>query len=315
MRTVRLAQFFELKYGFKSEAQADERRINDVKQALIDAYNNYINVDTVRTANNILPLLAGQNEPHAARLITLMESLVANIDSIDLHDVRSGINDVLSYIGELQKDTKTFRNNIHDIFPAKSQKEMAKSKFETIVFKSLARILATQSKILGAMIGSTEPVTGGPSEPQVKEPSAQDIFKFRLTPTAVHYGLDRPEVFGEIWLNPVFKRQIIYLINSAKKRAGKDSFFDSPEVAQETAAIMEAFKREQERQRTNENYFDASEDDAQQMTQAVPAEEAWSREMLRRKQEIALERAENPTPENEKSASLKRLAQIMKRYQ
>lgn len=292
MRIVRLAQLFELKYNLKSEAASDDQKINDVKQALLDAYNNYVNIDKVKPAYNILPLLDQAGEQYSKQIIALFEDLINDIDTKDLHELFGKVNSLLAVISELQNENgKKVRDSIHSIMPLrretdKNRREMAKSKFENVVFKKIASILQKAGSTLSRMVGSANTLMGGPSEPQVKEPSKQEMYMFRFSPTARAYHLDNPEVFAKVWSDLSFKRRIIYLINSAKVR--KVDFFSDPEVMKETTTIMEDFRRKE----TNEGYFEASEDSARQQTQAVPAEEAWNLQMQQSKQQKAFEQEE-----------------------
>lgn len=313
MKTIRLAHLFELKYGLKSEASEDKRVIA-VRQAVLDAYNHYVNIDSrsLMPAYNILPLLAEHGEKFSKQIIALMEDLVNEIDTIDLHDLFSKIQNVLAVISELQDGKKVeLRNSINDMFVVRresdrNRREMAKSKFENVVFKKLASILEKQAKTLNILLGKSDSILGGASEPAVKEPSKQDQNFFRMTPTAVAYHLDNQDVFNQVWTNPDFKRRITYLINSAKKRSG-DNWFIDPSVAEETTSIMEAFKAMQ----TNQPLFDAPEEVAQQQMNALPAEEAWSKQMQQAKQQKQLEQED---PDYIRSEGMARLQSLMEKY-
>lgn len=62
MRIVRLAQLLEKKYGLEAVAGSKEleHRVNAVRQDILDAYNNYINIESreLKPAYNIIPLLS-----------------------------------------------------------------------------------------------------------------------------------------------------------------------------------------------------------------------------------------------------------------
>jgi len=283
MKTFRLARYFELKYSFVSEAS--EQRVNEVRQAIIDAYNHYVNIDSrgLKPAYNIIPLLAESGEKFSKQITALMEDLVNDIDTIDLHDLFSKIQNVLAVIDELQHGKKEeVRNSIHDMFVMrrdtdKNRREVAKSKFENVVFKKLASILAKQAKALNVLLGKSNLIMGGPTEPEVKEPTKEEQNMFRRTQLAVANHLDDGPVFGQVWSQPDLKRRLIRLINKGKNRWAEIS--KDPEVIRETSAIIAELKRRQ----TNEGYFNAPEDVAKEMVQSPFVSPELKRERLQEK--------------------------------
>lgn len=267
MRIVRLAQLLENKYNLRVMAgtKEDEQKIRDVRQEILDAFNNYFNPKTVKPAYNIVPLLAEQGEKYSRQLMALMEDLVNDVDTLDLYNLFSGIQNILAVISNLQEgERRVLRNSIDDAFPLqretdRNRRTMAKSKFENVVFKKVASLLKKLAEKLSRMLGKSLPMIGGPTEPEVKEPTKQEQFMFRQCPLAVAHHLDDPEVFAKVWGTPDLKRRLIRVMNRGKNRWAELHL--DPEIMAETTAIMESLKRRQ----TNETYFEAGEDAAKEM--------------------------------------------------
>lgn len=347
MKTVRLARYYELKYSLVSEAVSDEdKRINLVRQELVDAYNHYINIDSrqLKPAYNIVPLLAESGEKYSKQLISLMENLVRDIDTKDLYEIFDKVQAILAFITELQGAKRSeVRNSIHDMIPIrrdtdKNRREQAKSKFENVVFKKLASLLEKQAKSLNVMLGKSAPIAGGPTEPEVKEPTKEEQNMFRRTQLAVAHHLDHGPIFGQIWGYPDLKRRLIRLINKGKNRWLEVS--TDPEIAAETAAIVEEFKRRQ----TNESYFDSNDpqkhnfispelkkerEEQQRLLEEAKQEEweklqevirlrdeGWQRRQLEEQQEqLRQQELEEDRQRHLRSDGSSRLTKIMKRYQ
>ncbi len=268
MRIDRLAQLLEHKYNLgvvTAGTKEDEQKINDVRQEVLDAFNNYFNPKTVKPAYNIIPLLAEQGEKYSRQITALMEDLVNDVDSLDLYNLFQGIQNILAVVSNLQEgERKALRDSIDNAFPLqretdRNRRTMAKSKFENVVFKKLASILEKLSKRLNIMLGKSMSMVGGPTEPEVKEPTKQEQFMFRTCPLAVKHGLDNPETFAKIWLMPELRRKLIRVMNRGKNRWA--SLHTDPEIVAEVEAIMAEYKRNQ----TNEGYFEAGEDAAKEM--------------------------------------------------
>lgn len=320
MRIDRLAQLLEYKYNLKAVAATDKERVDAVRQALLDAYNHYVNISSrdLKPAYNILPLLAEQGERFSRQIIALMEDLINDIDTADLYALFDKVQSILAVIDELQSGKKQeLRDSLHEMFPLRretdrNRREMAKSKFENVVFKKLASILKKQAQALNIMLGKNMPTVGGPTEPEVREPTKQEQFMFRQTPMAVHNGLDNPEVFAQVWGLQDLKRRLIRLINKGKNRWAE--LERDPEIVLEVGAIMAEYRR----RKTNEGLFNAPEEQAQQMLNRLPPEEEWSRQMQQYKQERALEQEEEQgvySPEQVEELAKKRDEETKKRLE
>jgi hypothetical protein len=301
MRIVRLADLFENKYGLLSFAASPEHIINDVRRDLIDAYNNYINSDKVKQAYNILPLLAERGEPNSIDIISRMQNIYNNIMTLSVTDLFHEVNAILNIINNLsQNNHKEIRTSIHDSYVIKrdsdrQEREAAKSKFEQVVFKKLARILETQAKKLKGLGLIKKPLLGGPDETVAKELSNQEIWMFRKTPAAEKYNLDDDEVWTKVWSDPDMKFKISKLIRAIKRNHIP---LDGSEVSLATAEIMEWFKQKQ----TNESYFESEEDKAQQALkhEILSPQEEWVRNMQEAKKEKKLLQEEEASDELEK---------------
>lgn len=295
MRIVRLALLLDNRHNLTIVAgeKEDEQKINDVRQAILDAFNNYVNLTTVKPAYNILPLLSEQGEKYSRQIISLMQDLVNDIDTMDLYDMFHNIQLILTVINNLQKhNIKKLRESIDNAFPLqretdRNRREMAKSKFENVVFKKLASILFKLSNSLNVMLGKSQSIVGGPSEPRVKEPTKQEQFMFRQCQLSIIHHLDNPDVFAKVWGYPDLKRRLIRLINQGKNRWAE--LYKDPKIMAETAAIMAEYRRRQ----TNEPFFEASEEEAQKQMNVLSPEEVKDRqeemieEMVKKRDEEA----------------------------
>jgi len=185
-----------------------------------------------------------------------------------LYGMFDGIQSVLAVINKLQEgEAKVLRQSIDDSIPRQRETDrnrqmMAKSKFENTVFKKLASLLKKIGERINRMLGKSTPLAGGPTEPQVKEPTKQEQTMFRLCPLAVAHHLDNPEIFAKLWTEyPDLKRRLIRVMNRGKNRWA--TLHLDPEIKEETDAIMAEFiRREKE---NNQPYFEAGEDAAKEM--------------------------------------------------
>lgn len=240
-----------------------------------------------------------------------MEDLINDIDTIDLHDLFGKVQNVLAVIDELQHGKKAaVRSSIHDMYVKRrdtdvNRREMAKSKFENVVFKRLASILKEAAKSLNILLGKTTEIIGGPTEPEVKEPTKEEQNMFRFTQLAVLHHLDKGPIFGQVWLQPDLKRRLIRLINKSKNRW--TPLHLDPEVMKETSAIVAELNRRQ----TNEDYFDAGEDAAKEMGRPKFMPPGTTREQGAQQ---ALKKEDKLEEEKRMHGGLSRNEYIMKMY-
>lgn len=203
--------------------------------------------------------------------------------------------------------------------------DRALSKWEQVVNKKLANILHKQAVDLKKITGSSEEIMGGPVKPLPREPTAEEQFRFRFTPLAVHHHLDDAIIFNKIWDNPELKPRVIDLINNSENK--KTKVITDPYIMREVLTIL----RSRQRQQTNEGLFNAPEEVAQQQMNVLPPEEEWSRQMQEAKrlkqedpdqgEDPIMRDFEHKRREEQIEESLKnkysnfRLEQILKRYQ
>ena len=340
MNLFRLARLFETKYGLKSEAASPKDTFDSVKRELRDAYNNYINPKTFVKAYNILIILDSLGEIHSRQITNLMKDLNEKIFDSTPQDMLTKVNGILAIIDSLQdKNHVTIRNSIRKHWaevqrrvPSDNELKMALSKWEQVVNKKLASILHKQAEKLKVLAKSNEAIMGGPVKPIPMEPTAEEQFRFRFTPLAVHHRLDDPEIFNKVWDNPELKPRVIDLIN--KSENVKTKVFTDPEIMREVLTIL----RSRQRQQTNEGLFNAPEEVAQQRMNVLPPEEDWSRQMQeakrlkqeepdqedpiirdemhkRRLEQDRLKQIEEDRERLMGSKSGSRMEQILKRYQ
>lgn len=340
MNLFRLARLFETKYGLKSEAASPKETFDSVKRELKDAYSNYIDPKTFVKAYNILIILDSLGEIHARQITNLMKDLNEKIFNSTPQDMLTKVNGILAIIDSLQdKGHVTIRNSIRKHWaevqrrvPSDNELKMALSKWEQVVNKKLASILHKQAEKLKVLAKSDEAIMGGPVKPMVMEPTAEEQFRFRFTPLAVHHRLDDPEIFNKVWDNSELKPRVIDLIN--KSENVKTKVFTDPEIMREVLTIL----RSRQRQQTNEGLFNAPEEVAQQRMNVLPPDEEWSRqmqeakklkqedpnqgedpimrdEMHRRKLEERDRQIKEDRERHVRSEGSSRMEQILKRYQ
>lgn len=268
MKTDRLAKLFEAKYGLVSQANSEREKFlakldkpvpsalleqdpEIIKQNIKDAYRTYI--ISPPKAYNILPLLQAQNEPFVDKFIKSLEVLVSSMDGIKLETLFARVNDLLGMITDAKNDREV-RENIHLIFSKPKDREMAKNKFEHVLYTKIASILYTAARSLKSLIASKATIKGGPSEAERRQLSKDELWIFMQTPAAQKYGLDNLDVMEKILFFPELRDKITRLVNAIKRGHIP---VDGPEIAKETAEIMAALKAKQ----TNEYAFENPEAD------------------------------------------------------
>jgi hypothetical protein len=250
------------------------------------------------------------------------------------------VNSILAIIDDLQQeDHVKIRNSIRKHWrevqrrvPTDNELKMALAKWGKVVDKILANILRTQAEKLKVLAKSDEAIMGGPVKPMVMEPTAEEQFRFRFTPLAVHHHLDDSVVFNRLWDDKDLKPKVIRLINKSENNSKIETDTD---VMNAALAILAARSHRQ----TNEGLFNAPEQVAQQRMNELPGEEEWSRQMLeakrlkneefgqeddpimrdemhrRRLEERDRQIKEDRERHVRKEGNISRIEQILKRYQ
>lgn len=247
MRITRLAKFLETKYYLKSEAHSLSEVINDVKRALISAYNTYVNSDTAKEP--VLQMAASIGEPFSNQLIKQMEKTIANIDMLAESPALlfKQVNSMLGMIQEVKDDPeKTVRNFLHDAIRATKQSEINyrerfKSKFEMSLYR-LSSVLEAQAKLLSVFLPKEVPLAGGVVSPERKNLSKEKLLTFTRTTAAKLYGLDSLAVMEKVLQDDDLRNKLTTLINAIDRGHIP---VDGPEIMQATKEIMEAFKAKQ----------------------------------------------------------------------
>lgn len=244
MRTVRLANLFELKYNLKSEAASLPEMMNDIKRDLISAYNHYVNASTAKEP--VLQIVADLGEPFSKSLIHNMDKTIANIDVLAESPILlfKVVNNMLGAIQEVKDDPeKRVRNTIHDSIRVTKQsdrnyRELLKSKFEMTLYR-LSSVLEKQAKILKAFLPKDIPLAGGVVSPERKQLSRDKLLAFSRTPAAQMYGLNSLDVLERVLFYDDLRQKLTTLINAVDRGHVP---VDGPEIKAETRQIMESFK-------------------------------------------------------------------------
>lgn len=265
MNLFRLADLISVKHGLQSRASSIENIVDQVKRDLINAYNLYVN--SQRTKDPVLQMLADAGEPFSKSLVKNMEEIIGNIDSLTLVQLFNRVNKILESIKELKSDPdKKVRQSIHDLVRVNKEsernyREHVKSKFEMVVSR-LSSILEKQALILRKFLPKETALEGGAVETQRKELSKEKLLMFMRTPGAQTYGLDNIDVMTKLLTYPEIRQKITTLVNAIDRGHVPA---DGPEVANESAQIMQMFKDKQ----SNESLFEAGEDEAKEQMGAT----------------------------------------------
>jgi hypothetical protein len=242
MKLFSLARRFELKYSLLSRADSLQNVVNNIKKDVINMYNLYVNSE--KTKEPVLQILANQGEVFSKALIVIMEDMIANIDTYTPVQLFNRINKILGLISEMKKDPENkVRNFIHDAIRVnkdseKNYREHVKSKFEMVVSR-ISSILEKQARVLQKLLPKETPLEGGTVEPQRKELSKQKLLDFMRTPAAVSFGLNSLDVMERVLFYPDLKQKLTTLINAIDRG---HTPLDGPEVRQATQEIMDNFK-------------------------------------------------------------------------
>lgn len=259
MSLFRLADLMTAKYNLQSQAASIEEIVNGVKRDLINCYNLYVN--SSKAKDPVLQMLADAGEPVSKSIISYMEDIVSNIDTLSLVQLFNRVNKILEIINAVKSVPKNpVRIFIDDNLRGNKQSEInyrihMKSKWENIISR-LSSILHSQGKILAKFQPKEEGLAGNRVLPQRRDLSKDKLLMFMKTLAAQKYGLDNLDVMTRILSFPDLREKVTTLINAIDRNHLPK---DGPEVMQETSQIMESFKNRQ----TNQDFFEAGEDEAQ----------------------------------------------------
>lgn len=267
MNLFTLARVIETKYGFVSEGaeppvkkdpvadylaknpptpkaqQVPAQIVAQIKKDIVNAYDLYVNSATAKEP--VLQMLSNAGEEFSKKVVKKFETLVSNINR------NAGtVENLYSSIKELRDDFKGAKNNkkireaIHNSVRATKESEVnyrehVKSKFEMIVSRVLPT-LEKQAQRLSKFIPDEPAQTVSEHEqPHRKELSKEKLAIFMKTPAAQAYGLDNMNVMEKILFFSELRHKVTTLVNAIDRGHIPA---DGPEVAKETAEIVEAFK-------------------------------------------------------------------------
>jgi len=311
MKIFTLAKLFEHKYNLQSNASSPEeiKIRGDIKREVVDAYNMYINGATATKAYNILPLLVqNYNERYAQKIVSKMIYLRKHIDSFSVAALFTFINDFLEDIQELAGSKRhDMRTSIHELWkirrePDKAEREIAKSKFEQVVFKKIKPMLVTQAKKLKNLAGIATPIFDETIETIAKEPTDKELTDFRMTIAAHKYGLNNPEIWSRLWSDPDMKDRISSLIRATKRAKQPIS---GPAVEAAVKEMLEIWSRD-----SNQPYFDAPEEEAiRQQTEFKDPVDIIQQKALLGKERAQLERGEQSEADESQQALQEKIDQ------
>lgn len=269
MRIVRLGQVFELKYKLANY----QGELGWIKRQVKDAINNYI--ANPPKAYTIVPQLYQQFKDASCReLIKLAGDIYDNLDSLEAKDLFDKVNSLLALIKKFQVNKSTIRQRIHGYYKKDNDRELAKNKFEQVVFKKLNNELLEVAVALKKRWGIEDAIKGEQFDPQRKELTKQEMWAWVLGhPAAAKYGLNDLDVFGKVYEDPELRHDLTTIVLATKRDRSPATGHEVMEAVRE---IMEIFRRKQ----TNDPYFEAGEGVAKEMARPkfgpptkVPAEE------------------------------------------
>src|SRR5574338_333557 len=214
MRIVRLGQVFELKYGLISSA-SKKVDLSWIKRNLLDMVKTYI-ADPPK-AFNIVPLLAQRfSDPFCKALVENMDDLATNIDKTTPQLLFEQIANISEMIKEEQNNKSEIRSTIHSYFTKQSDREMAKNKFEAVVFEKIQNLLKQNGEALIKLYPDEDfdaSRLGLPQDRQPKELSKQEMWIWiHGHPAAGKFGLDNEDVFAKVYEDLELRHQLTRII-------------------------------------------------------------------------------------------------------
>jgi len=296
-RLYRYSEYLSNKYNLAATAQSKAIDLAWIKDRLVGIYKGYI-ADPPK-AYNIVPLLA-QNfrDPFCIALIDNMRDLVTNIDKSTPDLLFEQVANISEMITEEQNNRQEIRNTIHSYFRRPNDREMAKNKFEAVVFEKIQNLLRKSGKDLIDLYPDKDfdkSRLGFPQDRQPKELSKQEMWMWiHGHPAAGKYGLDDEDIFAKIYEDLDLRHKltkIIYATNRAR----------SPRQIAKVKEAVELYMQLARQKITNEGLLEGGEEAEERRQQMVSPEEAWNAKMQGAKKDKALERAEEEAAEAEKA--------------
>lgn len=274
-RLDRLSQYIGLKYGLVSSG-SKKVDLAWIKRNLLDMVKNYIADPPV--AYNIVPLLAQHfRDPFCISLIENMVDLATNIKNTTPELLFEQIANISEMIKEEKNNKQEIRSTIHSYYKRDKDREMAKNKFEAVVFEKLQNLLKQNGEELAKLYpdaGFDLSRLGFPTDRTPKELSKQEMWAWiHGHPAAGKYGLDSEDVFAKVYEDLDLRHELTRLIYATNRAR-------SPRQTTNVQKAVEQFMELARQKVTNESYFEAGEDVAKEFARPkfgpptkVPTEE------------------------------------------
>lgn len=291
MNTIKLSRKFELKYKLANY----QGELGWIKRQVRDAIDNYI--VNPPSAFNIIPLLAQRhNFAPSKELIKMVAPIYDNLEALSAEELFEQINGVLGLIKKFQTTSrKNIRNKIHDLYKKQTDREIAKNKFEEVVFSKFTHEFSSAAEELKTRWKIPGKINAYPIDPQRKELSKQEMWMWiHGHPAAIRFGLDNEDVFAKIYEDLELRHDLTTIIYATKRAKNPAS---PGKVLEAVKELMEVFRQRQ----TNEELLEGGDEAEELRQQIIAPEEYWSNKMQEAKKEKALERAEEEQAQLEKA--------------
>lgn len=292
-RLDRLSQLIGLKYGLVSSG-SKKVDLAWIKRNLLDMVKNYIADPPV--AYNIVPLLAQHfSDPFCKSLIENMVDLATNIKDSSPELLFEQIANISEMIKEEQNNKQEIRATIHSYYKKDKDREMAKNKFEAVVFEKLQNLLKQNGEELAKLhpeAGFDLSRLGLPTDRQPKELSKDEMWAWiHGHPAAGKYGLDDEDVFGKLYEDLELRHELTKLIYATNRARSPRQ---TANVQKAVADFMELARQKL----TNQDAIESGVDMMQEQTR---------RELIKRKNDEIFENTKKFDPDPDFMAQQKKI--------
>lgn len=236
MRIVRLAQLFELKYGFQSEAAqtpvSEDRIFAEAKRDVLEGYRQYFS----RSAkDSLLQYAADKGDPAAIAVTYKIDKMVKDIDKATPEKLLAELNDILGLMYKMKGDpTKATRQTIRDSLVGHKENVIKHylTKYERIMSAAFPLLQKIASRL--QVLVPDVPVHGGNVSRQRADLTRKDLINFIMYSSPFKtYGLDSLDVMEKFLDDPELRQKITTLINSIKRGNIPEDGFQVHTLAQE----------------------------------------------------------------------------------
>jgi hypothetical protein len=228
-RLFRLSELLAPKYGFKSIAS--DRAIEDIKNAIIEAYNLYVTDETVpvpkinpvveqripsKNKNRIIPELAGLGESTCVYIFKTMKELMKNIVGANpdiLYVILGRLKERMT--DEKVKDIINFyqdKMSLSTTVDLRLRKDKERQIRDT--FKRLSSVINNKQRELQKFTNKTKELEDKSYHPPVQPISKENLVKFMRMPFASQIGLTDYEILSGLLDEPGGRELITNVYNS-----------------------------------------------------------------------------------------------------